>query len=113
MRPPDILEPVLAGVGHDAKHPRVESPADFAEVLVRLDERGLKNVFGDVRTSRHAERVPVKRIAVARDQNPECVLGAGEYTTDYLLVGIDLIDGRTSRFHRCHHASVTFPLSGG
>ena len=60
-----------------------------------------------------AERVPVKWIAVARDQNSKCVLRAGENAAYDLLVGIDLIDRRACWFHRGHDASVTRPASCG
>jgi len=76
-------------------------------MLVRLDEGSLQNVFGNIRTSRHAECMSVKGIAVADEQDTEGVLRSGEHPADDLLIRIDLINGEIPLLHRAHAASVT------
>jgi hypothetical protein len=86
VRAPDVLEPILAAVRNDPEYPGIEPPAHFRQMLVGLDEGELKDVFGDVRASSHAQRVSVQRITVACDQHRELVAVAREHTLDDALI---------------------------
>ena len=68
VRAPNVLQPVLAPVCYDPENPGVEASAHLSEVLVRLDERHLENVFRNIRAAGHAQRVPVQWVAIPVDQ---------------------------------------------
>ena len=104
--PADVLQPVLAPVGDDAEHPGVEPAAHFGEVVVRLDERHLEDVFRNVRTSRHAEGMPVERVTVTLDQDTKGVAVAREDLGDDLLVDLELVYRRV-RCRVFHGPSIT------
>ena len=91
MGPPNVLQPVLAPIGHDSKHPRIEAPAHLTEVLKCLDERVLQNVGRIIRTPRHSHRVPIQRIAISNDEDRKGVLISGEDAIDDRLIGVDLV----------------------
>src|SRR6185437_10101766 len=118
MRPPDVLQPILASVGNDPEHPGIESPTHLGEMLVRLDEAELEDVLRDVWTARHAERVTVERIAVAGNQRLEGVAISGEHALNDELIGVIRINrGRLTSLHgllsRLHDNRVTpFPRFG-
>src|SRR4026207_1975658 len=78
-------------------------------MLIRLDEAGLKNVLGDIRTSCHAECVAVEWIAVALDQDCECVLGSGKNARGGFLIRMGMVGLRRGGSRSgCRHApSVT------
>ena len=65
---------------------RVEPAANLGEVLIRLDEADLQNVFGDVGTTGHTQRMTVERIAIARDQSLERVSISGKNTLNNQLI---------------------------
>src|SRR5678816_1709491 len=109
MRAPNVLEPVLAAIRDDPEHPGVEPPAHFREMLVRLDERELKDVLCDIRAPGHAQRVSVERITVPGDQHRELVAVAREHTLNYALIRIVLINDLFG-FRRSHDDRVT-PVS--
>src|ERR1041384_6544651 len=73
MRPADVLEPILAPVCNYPEHPCIEATANLREVLVRFDEAQLQDVFRDIRTPRHAQRMAVERITIALNQSLERV----------------------------------------
>jgi hypothetical protein len=117
MRPPNVLQPVLASVGDDAEHPRVEPAADFRKMLVRLDETELQNVFRNVRTTRHTQGVTVQRVAVPRDQDLERIPISTEDALNDQLIGIVLINwdliSPQGGLRRLHDNRVTyFPRFG-
>ena len=92
MRAADVLQPILAAVRDDPEHPGIETTAHLGEVLIRLDEAELKDVFGDIRASRHTQRVTVERIAVPRDQHLERVAVPAEHALDDALISVVLIN---------------------
>src|SRR6185312_1659418 len=92
MRPPNVLEPVLATVRNDPEHPGIEPPADFGKVLIRLDEAELQDVFRHIRTTRHTQSMTVERIAIACNQNLERVAIAGEHSLYDQLIRVLLIN---------------------
>src|SRR5665213_1089485 len=102
MGPANVLQPVLAGVRHDAEYPRIESPANLAQMGVRLYEGLLENVLGYIRTSSHAQGVPVQRVTVPNDKKLERVSRPVQYSLDNLLVEVSLIDRAGLRGHGCY-----------
>ena len=106
VRAADVLQPVLAAVRDDPEHPGIEPPAHLGEMLVRLDERELKDVFRDVGAAGHAQRVTVQRITVPSDQHRELVAVAREHTLDDALIRVVLIND-LFWFRRSHDDRVT------
>src|SRR5215207_4525429 len=117
MRPTDVLQPILATVRNDPEYPGVEASTNFSEVLIRLDEAQLQDVFSDIRTPRHAQRMAIEWITVPRDQSFERVAIPAEHALDDELICIvqinhTLISSR-GRFRRLHDNRVThFPRFG-
>src|SRR6476469_6643913 len=88
----DVLQPILAAVGHDPEHPGVEASANFREMLVRLDEGKLQDVFGHIRATRHAQRVAIKRVTVPGNEYSELLAVSREHTLDDALIRVVLIN---------------------
>src|SRR5689334_15678437 len=111
MRPSDVLQPILATVGHDPEHPRIEPATHLGEVLIGLDETELQDVFRDVRTTGHAQRMSIEGIAVAGDQRLECVAIPTQYALDDHLIAVfrisDQLVGPRSLLSRLHDNRVT------
>src|SRR5256885_3746206 len=65
MRPANVLQPILASVRDDSKHPGIETTAHLGEVLVRFDEAELQNVFRDIRTDRKSTRLNSSHLVIS------------------------------------------------
>jgi hypothetical protein len=53
VRPPDVLQPILAAVGDDPEQPGVEPAPHLREVVIGFDERRLEDVLGNIGAARH------------------------------------------------------------
>src|SRR5687768_16172178 len=95
MRSADVLQPVLAAICNDAEDPGIEASMHLGEVLIRFDKRRLEDILRYVRTPRHTERMPIEGIAVASDQEGECIPIAGQHARTDFLIRLKLIDGET------------------
>src|SRR5688572_933774 len=110
MRSANVLQPVLAAVCNDAENPGVEATMHLGEVLIRFDERRLEDILRYVRTPRHPERMPIEGIAVASDQEGECIPITGEHARNDFLVRLKLIDGGNRRRSCALHVASVIPL---
>src|SRR5688500_7726711 len=112
MSPSDVLEPILAPIRHDAEYPCIETPANFREMVIGFDKGQLEDVFGNIRTAGHAERVPVQGVAVPADPRRERLAITREDALDGRLVGLHLVDLRGG-YRRLHGVSVMRSPRGG
>ena len=104
-------------IRNDPEHPSIETPAHLGEMLIRLDEAELQDVFGDIRASRHAQGMTVERIAVPSDQRLERVAISAEHALDDELISVVLINcaliSPQGWLRRLHDNRVThFPRVG-
>src|SRR5689334_25396843 len=117
MRPSNVLQPILATIRNDSEDPRIEPATHLSEMLIGLDETELQDVFRDVRTTGHAERMSIERIAVAGDQRLECVAIPAQYALDDHLVAVFRISDHRicprSLLSRLHDNRVTHFLFSG
>src|SRR4051812_10584217 len=118
MRPANVLQPVLASISDDPEHPSVKSPPHLGQVLIGLDEADLEDVLGHVRAAGHAQRVAVKRVAIATYEDSEGVAVARENSLDDLLIRVVAFQkcrfGRArDGFRRLHDDRIShFPRAG-
>src|SRR4029078_11595039 len=117
MRPSNVLQPILATVRNDSEDPRIEPATHLVYVLIGLDETELQDVFRDVRTTGHAERMSIERIAVAGDQDLERVAISAQHALNDHLIAVfrisDHLIGPRSLLSRLHDNRVThFRFSG-
>src|SRR5688572_10179931 len=110
VRSPNVLQPILAAIGHDAEDPGIEATMHLSEVLIRFDKRRLEDILRYVRTPRHTERMPIEGIAVASDQEGECIPITRQHARNDFLVRLKLIDGRNWRRGCGLHVASVIPL---
>src|SRR5262245_5767276 len=120
MRPSNVLQPILAAIRDDSEDPRIEPATHLSEVLIRLDEAELKNVFSHIRTTGHAERMSIERIAVTGNQDLECIaIPAQDALNDHLIAVFRISNHRfrsrslLSRLHDNRVTHFTFLGQGG
>src|SRR6185437_14689899 len=76
-----------------------------------FDEAELQNVFGDIRTAGHTQRVAVQRVAVTRNERLERVPITAKDALNDELISVVLINhvliSPQGRFRRLHDNRVT------
>ena len=117
VRSANVFQPILAAIRDDPEHPCIETSAHLGEVLIRLDEAELQNVFSDIRTSRHAQGMTVERIGIPLDQSLERVAIPAEHALNDELISVVLINcaliSPQGWLRRLHDNRVThFPRVG-